>query len=563
MTIFQSSQPPVKVPNDTPVWTWLFEGEESPLRRFPPEAVNGFSDAATGEHISFKDLKELSTYVSTALVQKYGPRQGECVCLFSPNTIWYPCALFSVLRSGGIVAGPSPAYNVEEMAYALRLSKAKLIFTVPGSLKVAAAAAKTVGITPDRILMLHGEVDGHVSLSQLIDIGRSQGPQRQTAPFTIPRGRQNKDVCAFLSFSSGTTGLPKAVVISHSNIIAQCLQMKQAGAKIDRMIAVLPLFHITGLVHQMHLPIVLNANVHMLPSFSMDLMLKVVQEYRLQELMLVPPILVRLVHDKSIENYDLSSIRYFTSGAAPLSAEIIARLQRLFPNAGLKHGYGMTESGGCITVTTPDKYDFKNATKAGTLLASTEIKVVDPESGAELGPSTPGEIWARGPQITTGYLDNQKATAETFDKDGFLHTGDIGYIDDEGFLTITDRLKELIKVNGIGVAPAELEDLLLGHADVVDAAVIGIPDATSGEKPKAYVVLRSGLTRSPESVARDLIKLAQEKKVRHKWISEVEVIEAIPKAPSGKILRRVLRAQHKAGKRGLVVLREAGPRAKI
>lgn len=472
--------------------------------------------------------------------------------------------MFGALRAGGVVSGASPAYNVEEMSYALKTAEAKFLFTVPGSMQVAAAAAKNAGIPQECVFLLEGQMPGFTTMSELLEIGKSYGSAGQIEPFKLPAGKKNKDVCGFLSFSSGTTGLPKAVMIAHSNVIAQCLQIKQITPDtLRRILAVLPLFHITGLVHQLHLPVILNANVYMLPSFTMDSMLATVQEYKLEEMLLVPPILIRLVRDeKTVSKYDLSSLKRFSSGAAPLSAEILELLKKRFPGTGFKQGYGMTESCSCITAHPPDKYDYKYAFRVGTIVASTEVKLVDPETGKECGLNEPGEIWARGPQIVMGYLNNKRATEETFDKDGFLHTGDIGSIDDEGLITITDRLKEMIKVKGIGVAPAELEDLLLGHPDVEDVAVLGIPDEYSGERPKAYVVLLQSKRADPEGVGRKLIKYVQEKKVRHKWITEVEIVDEIPKSPSGKILRRVLRDMAKQGKKGIIV-KEDRARARL
>ena len=488
-------------------------------------------------------------------MKKYGLQQGQTVALFSPNTVWYPCAMFGTLRAGGVVSGASPAYNVEEMSYALRTAEAKFLFTVPGSMAVAAAAAKNAGIPQSHVFLLEGKMDGFTTMADLLEVGKSYGSAGQIEQFRLPTGKQNKDVCGFLSFSSGTTGLPKAVMIAHGNVIAQCLQVRQISPDtLRRILAVLPLFHITGLVHQLHLPVLLNANVYMLPAFSMDSMLATVQEYQLEEMLLVPPILIRMVRDeKTMAKYDLSSVKRLSSGAAPLSAEILDLLKKKFPGTGFKQGYGMTESCSCITTHPPDKYDYKYAARVGTVVASTEVKIVDPETGKECGLNEPGEIWARGPQIVMGYLNNRRATEETFDKDGFLHTGDIGCMDEEGLITITDRLKEMIKVKGIGVAPAELEDLLLGHPDVEDVAVLGIADDYSGERPKAYVVLKQSKRGQPEAVGKGLIKYVQDKKVRHKWITEVEVVDEIPKSPSGKILRRVLRDMGKSGKKGVVV----------
>ena len=292
----------------------------------------------------------------------------------------------------------------------------------------------------------------------------------------------------------------------------------------------------------------------------MDAMLQTVQDYKLEEMLLVPPIIIRMVREQAtLKKYDLSSLKRFSSGAAPLSGEILQALEQTFPGTGFKQGYGMTESCSCITAHPPENYAYSYAFRVGSIVANTEVKIIDIDSGKELGLDQPGEIWARGPQIVMGYLNNEKATAETFDKDGFLHTGDIGSVDEENFITITDRLKEMIKVKGIGVAPAELEDLLLGHEEVEDVACLGVKDDYSGERPKAYVVLQDKKKDKTET-ARKLIQYVKDKKVRHKWIVEVEVVEEIPKSASGKILRRVLRDMAKQGNKGEVVRdqREAG-----
>lgn len=347
-------------------------------------------------------------------------------------------------------------------------------------------------------------------------------------------------------------------MIAHQNVIAQCLQVQQISpSDLKRVLAVLPSFHITGLVHALHLPALINAQVIMLPTFTMQSMLDTVVEYQLRELLLVPPILIRMVRDPIVDKYDLSHLRRFSSGAAPLSEEIIQLLKKKFPQTGFKQGYGMTESCSCITAHPPHLYDFKYAHAVGTIVASTTVKIMK-EDGTEGGIGDPGEIWAKGPQIVMGYLNNDKATAETFDADGFLHTGDQGSIDEHGIITILDRIKEMIKVKGIGVAPAELEDLLLGHAKVEDVAVMGIPDEWAGEVPKAFIVPQGGVAKGDEALGRELIRYVREKKVRYKAVKEVEFVEVIPKSASGKILRRILRDQQKdkEGRKGVVVREE-------
>ncbi|KAG4439007.1 hypothetical protein IFR05_005523 [Cadophora sp. M221] len=549
---FKSSQQDIDLPTNITTWTWLFNSTASPLNTNSASTIAGYSNAITKERVPYTDVKTHTTHLSTALVKHYGLQKSDVVALFSPNTIWYPIAMLSVNRVGGIISGASPAYNVEEMTYALKTAKAKFLMTVPGSMEVAAEAAEAAGIGKERVFLLEGELKGYKTVKELIELGKRE--REQVVEYKLKEGEKNGDLCGFLSFSSGTTGLPKAVMISHQNVIAQCLQIQQITPESHKKIlAVLPAFHITGLVHALHLPILLNAEVYMLSSFTMESMLSTVSEYKIKELLLVPPILIRLVRDPVVDNYDLSCVERFSSGAAPLSEEIIQLLKKKFPGTGFKQGYGMTESCSCITAHPIDKYDFKYAHRVGSICASTSIKIVD-DDGRELGVGEPGELWAKGPQITMGYLGNEKATRETFDEEGYLHTGDQAVFDDEGMVTITDRIKEMIKVKGIGVAPAELEDLLLGHEDVEDVAVLGIADDYSGEKPKAYIVKKKGVNVSEEEVGKHVLKYVREKKVRHKWLKEVEFIGEIPKSASGKILRRLLRDKERAGRdRGVVV----------
>lgn len=226
----------------------------------------------------------------------------------------------------------------------------------------------------------------------------------------------------------------------------------------------------------------------------------------------------------------------------------------------------MTESCSCITAHPPEKYGYQYASRVGTIVASTEVRIIDPDTGKECGFNEPGEIQARGPQVVMGYLNNEMATRDTFDKEGFLHTGDIGSMDEEGLITITDRLKEMIKVKGIGVAPAELEDLLLGHPEVEDCAVMATSDERAGERPKAFVVLKKKEVKGEEAVeaVRNMIDYVKEKKVRHKWVIEVEICEEIPKSASGKILRRVLRDRvSQGGSKGAVVVRDEGREGRL
>lgn len=279
----------------------------------------------------------------------------------------------------------------------------------------------------------------------------------------------------------------------------------------------------------------------MMKKFGFEDMLKAIIQHKIEELILVPPILIRLVKDPVAQRYlsDLQrTVKRWSSGSAPTSPEIISLLQHNFPQTGFRQGYGATESTACISAHPPSHYDYKYATTGGMLVANTVAKVISLDDPTRmLGPNETGEICACGPQIAMGYLNNENATAETF-QNGFFHTGDVGHIDEEGLLHIEDRIKEMIKVKGQQVAPAELEDLLLGNECVEDVAVLGVPDDYSGERPKAVVVLKAHVSPS-ENLARELMNFVKEKKVRYKWLVELEFQDSIPKSPTGKLLRSV------------------------
>jgi len=354
-------------------------------------------------------------------------------------------------------------------------------------------------------------------------------------------------------------------MISHHNVIAQCLQMGQVTCSdYEKALAILPLYHseflhlswyatghalgthwartnlnteVTGLVNLLHLPIFRQAEILLLPKFTMEAMLDAIARYELVEVLMVPAILNRLARDPLVSRYGLSSIRRFVSGAAPLPAETLRLLQEKFPNTGFKQGWGMTETCCCVTATDPAHYDFKYAETTGVILANTEIKFID-EAGVE---SEEGEILVRGPQCTMGYLNAPEETQNTFLPGGWLRTGDIGRMDGEGCLTIRGRNKDLIKVKGVGVSPAELEDVLMDHPKVQDVGVVGVPDTYSGEGPHAFVVLHADVDPSPQ-LAEELVQYVRDRRARPKWVKEVSFVKEIPRAGSGKLLRRQLQA---------------------
>jgi len=300
------------------------------------------------------------------------------------------------------------------------------------------------------------------------------------------------------------------------------------------MIGVLPFFHIYGLTVLMNLALSKGATVVTMPRFDLDEFLTLMQEHRVTFACLVPPIVLALAKHPAVDTVDLSSLEHVLTGAAPLDAGIArAAAERLGCN--VLQGYGLTESSPVLSAPTRDPAAARPAS-TGPIVPNTEILIRDVASGDALGSDQDGEILARGPQVMAGYLDDPEANAITLEPDGWLHTGDIGHVDADGFLYVVDRLKELIKYRGFQVPPAELEALLVRHPDVMDAAVIPAPDANAGEIPKAFVVTAPGA----EITEGQVMSYVSERVPSYKKVRRVEFIEEIPRSLSGKILRRVL-----------------------
>ncbi|KAF4439100.1 phenylacetyl- ligase [Fusarium acutatum] len=532
------------------IWQWIFEGDELMLGQSTSadpklSQTRGFHDSATGEFLSFHDLKSITTIVSTILYQDYDVRPGQRIAIIGQNSIWYPVAMLSASRLGAVVTLLPPGSLKDDLVYFLGTSKTALVFTDEGAFDEVTAACKAIGVLAKNVLRLDGSMGETNSLQNLRQRGESLYPSSYTKSWG-PKYNEASP-CAFLSWSSGTTGKPKAVQISHANVISQLRQISALTPPNRRrtVLGVLPFYHITGLVHLLHLPIVLEQQMIIMAKFDMKQMMETIERFKCDELWLVPPLLIRLLNDKSAQGYDLSFVKQFNTGAAPLADQVITQLARKFPNVAVRQAWGMTETTSCLTVTPPDLSTWSNASKVGKLVPGTQIRVVDPDTGEDVPAGSIGEIWAKGPQVTMGYLDRPEETAASYLEDGLLKTGDLGSIDDEGFITIHDRIKEMIKVRGHAVAPAELEDLLHGHPKVKDAAIIGIPDDYSGETPRAFVVLASGVNGGPE-VVKELQDFVAARKAKHKRLSGgVEFMDQIPKSASGKILRRVLKASWK------------------
>jgi len=327
-------------------------------------------------------------------------------------------------------------------------------------------------------------------------------------------------------------------MLTHANVVANLVQVQSTdGFKpttpADTVIGVLPFFHIYGMVVIMIATLVTGATVVTMPRFDMEEFLSLIEKYKVTRAPLVPPIVVGLTKHPSVDNYDLSSLQYINSGAAPLGEEASnACGERL--NCLVTQGYGLTETSPVTHINPYDAEKIKHGS-AGLAVPDTETRIIDLDTGESLGANQQGEVLIRGPQVMQGYLNNAEATANTIDDEGWLHTGDIGYHDEDNYLFVIDRLKELIKYKGFQVAPAELEALLLADNRVADAAVIPVSDEDAGEIPKAFVVLKDSNEDINQVVEEINAQVAPHKKIR-----SMEVATEIPKSLSGKILRRVL-----------------------
>jgi 4-coumarate--CoA ligase len=326
-------------------------------------------------------------------------------------------------------------------------------------------------------------------------------------------------------------------MLTHRNLVANVAQVLASAdmREDEKIIAVLPFFHIYGMQVLMNTGLRAGATVITMPRFDLEQFLRLHQDYGITRSFVAPPIVVALAKHPLVDSFDLSALEQVFSGAAPLSAELAMEAGKRL-GCEVVQGYGMTELSPVSHLTPPG---YSKPGSVGVTAPNTELRVVHPASGEDLGPDEDGELWIRGPQVMKGYLNNPEATALTLDDEGWLHTGDIGHVDDDGHVYVVDRLKELIKYKGFQVAPAELEALLLTHPAVADAAVVGLPDEEAGEVPAGYVVLKPGTDATPE----DVTAFVAGQVASFKQLRRLTVVDAIPKSASGKILRRVLRDQ--------------------
>ena len=477
------------------------------------------TDAATGRALTFRDVVTLSWRVADGLGRR-GFGKGQVLSIVAPNLPEYPAVYLGAALGGGAVNTLNPLLTERELGTLLAYARARFVVTVGALLDKVLPAAAQAGVEDVFVI---GAGPGATPFAALLGDAVAPGVPLDPAA----------DL-ASLPCSSGTSGSPKSVMLTHRNLIAQLIGFDAAvgiGGE-QTVLAVLPYFHIYGLSLIMLLNLWRGRHQVVMSRFELEPFLDALARYRVTWAPVVPPILIALAKHPVVDAYDLSALRFVTSGAAPLGADVErAAADRL--GCVVFQGYGMTEVAGASHVQRPET-DRLRTGSVGQTIPNHEVRIVDPVGGADRGPNERGELWIRGPCVMRGYLDRPEATAEVLVEDGWLRTGDVAYVDDDGYFYVVDRIKELIKYKGWQVAPADLEALLLTHPAIADAAVIPSPDPEAGEVPKAFVVAREPLT------AEAVMDYVAERVAPYERVRRVEFLPAIPKSPSGKILRRVL-----------------------
>lgn len=492
----------------------------------------------------------------------------DVIAIFAPNDVDFPIVTLAALSLGAVISPANPGYTTAELAYQLRDSTAKLIFAHYSALSTVKAACKDLGIPASQILLLGADHDpaGEVKhWTDLFPVPTSYAPPK------APRINAKNDL-AFLVYSSGTTGRPKGVMLTHYNLVSNILQIN-AGSQLshdgtktapnipdaprpagDTILSLLPFFHIYGLNTLVLNPLYSGVGTIILSKFNIERFCQLVQQYRITFVFIVPPIALLLAKHPCVDQYDLSSIRITNSGAAPLTREL---QEAVFRRCGvrIKQGYGLSETSPTTHEQRFEDWDRKSGS-IGRLLPNLQVRIhevgaeleVDDKGTAttnskELAAGEVGELYMKGPNIFKGYWHNEQATRECLSTDGWFRTGDVGYVDADGNFWITDRVKELIKYKGFQVPPAELEGYLVEHELVDDVVVVGVISEELGtEIPRAYVVRKGGLASVREGDEERIVQWLNAKVANHKKLrGGVKFVESVPKSASGKLLRRMLK----------------------
>ncbi|KAI4344399.1 hypothetical protein L6164_011631 [Bauhinia variegata] len=524
--IFRSKLPDIQIPTHLPLHSYVFEN----ISQFQDRTclING----DTGDTFTYAEVHLTARRVAAGL-NNLGIQRGDIIMLLLRNCHQFVFAFLGASYRGAVVTTANPFYTSAEIAKQAAASKAKLIITQAAFVDKVTVFAEENDV---RVMCIDSPPAGVLHFSQLTQADERDMPAVKISP---------DDVVA-LPYSSGTSGLPKGVMLTHKNLVTTVSILVDGDNpnmyihSEDVLLCVLPLFHIYALNSIFLCGVRAGAAILILQKFEITTLLESIQKYKVSVASLVPPIIMTIVKNPDLERYDLSSVRLVTTGAAPMGVELEQAVKAKLPAATLGQGYGMTEAGplGISLAFAKEPFEIKSGA-CGTVVRNAEVKIVDIETGVSLPRNKSGEICIRGDQIMKGYLNDPEATKRTIDKEGWLHTGDIGYIDDDDELFIVDRLKEIIKYKGFQVAPAELEAILTAQPNISDAAVVPMKDEAAGEVPVAFVVRSNGSAISEDEIKQHIAKQV----VFYKRIDRVFFVDAIPRAATGKILRKDLAAR--------------------
>ncbi|XP_052742274.1 uncharacterized protein LOC112050465 [Bicyclus anynana] len=490
----------------------------------------------TDRKYTYFELYKKTEIFGATLRKKFKIKDGDVVCVMLPNSPEYPIVLLGILTAGGFVTTVNPSYTVYETQKQIISSNAKLIVTDPSNVPTVKEALKQSNLSMP-IIALDFDVDRPeetISFKELIN-------DNTLDKDVLKEVKRSAHDTSLLLYSSGTTGLPKGVELTHRNMVANCEQQYEkliqkfddtTASNQDIALAYLPMFHSYGISVVALQKLSAGLKLVTLPKFQPDTFINAFLKHKICCMYLAPPTVLFLASNPELSSKHFEKLKYATVGAAPLPlADVDRFLSKVGHELHFGQGYGMTEASPLVTIS---QNTSKRYNTVGNALPNCELKIVDSDMNA-LGPNELGELLVKGPNVMKGYKDNPKANSDVF-VDGWLRSGDLAQIDEEGYVIIADRLKELIKVNAYQVPPAELESIIREHPEVFDAAVVGIPDDKTGEKPKAFVVLN----KNSRLCDKDIIEYVNNRVAPFKRVKEVQFVDNIPKNPSGKILRRVL-----------------------
>ena len=520
---------------------------ETPLPLFimkdflTPEKKDAVSivDGHTGKSLTFGETYYLSHSLADSL-RDLGLKKNDCVTVVCPNHLHYFVTFMGVSLTGAVVSLTNPLYSETEITYQIEKSRSNLIFAHPMCLErvLKSANGKMKIIVMDGDAPVDQELVSKHNLLLLSSlISSTPKPSKHNHADYLLKDFDPESVVT-LPFSSGTTGKSKGVMLTHRNVVSNVLQLSSIEPKATVLFP-LPFFHIYGFGVGLLNSHYLGSKFIFMASFDFQLFLEIIEKYKVSRGYIVPPIVLSLAKQSMVDNYDLSSLKCLTCGAAPLGIEVQETCAKRL-NVIVKQLWGMTELSPIGTII-PDNMVTSTEElngSSGPLVAGTEAKIVDPEDGTDLHPGQDGELLIRGPQVMKGYLDNPEATAQTITPDGWLRTGDIACFDEKGWMYIKDRLKELIKYKGFQVPPAELEAIIASMPEVKDVIVIPVPDEEAGEIPRAYVVKQPDCP--PSFGEKEIIDFVHHHVAPYKRLrGGVRFTDSIPKSPSGKLLRRI------------------------